>query len=126
MLIIIIMIIIIIIMVMIIIIIIIITIIIIIMLIIIMIIIMIIIIIITTTTIIIIICSFVKRHKLERQGCQKTKRWVLRLALRCKLFHVRGEKNLKNVASNMGMLKKFEGCDLRLLACDCGDRVLAR
>ena len=122
MLIIIIMIIIIIMMVMIIIIIIIITIIIIIMLIII----MIIIIIITTTTIIIIICSFVKRHKLERQGCQKTKRWVLRLALRCKLFHVRGEKNLKNVASNMGMLKKFEGCDLRLLACDCGDRVLAR
>ena len=47
-----------------------------------------------------------------------------------RLFHVRGAENLKDLASNlfigMGLLRKFENSDLRLLACECGERELAR
>ena len=43
------------------------------------------------------------------------------------LFHVRGVENLKDFASNlfigMGMLRKFEDSDIRLLACECGESV---
>ena len=68
------------------------------------------------------------------------KRWVLRLALKrlnesealsCggRPFHVRGAENLKDFASNlflgMGMLRKFDDSDFRLLTCECEEKVLA-
>ena len=55
------------------------------------------------------------------------KRWILRLALSFegRRFHVQAAENLEDFASNlflrMGMLRRFEESDLRLLACERGE-----